>query len=276
MAKFEYSESDIESLFKGIFDGSIDPESLPEDFYLACAEYLTKGLYKGFGEQLSDIKFGTPDFELADELRTNIYMFSAARTFQQTVEMSDELVDDDGSLHSWQEFRDKARDIYEKYNGDSIDKEGWLKTEFDTAQLQAFNARKWSKIEKQKETLPYLRYVAVTDEATCDICSPLDGITLPVDDAFWDEYYPSNHFNCRCLVEQLDVESEGEVTDDQDVNDATDASDEKMPDEFRMNAGKDEEIFKSDGKGAHPYFSVPKEYRTFAESNFGLDIPEED
>jgi hypothetical protein len=63
-------------------------------------------------------------------------------------------------------------------------------------------------------------------------------------------------------------------SDDEDINDALFVTDEKMPDTFKMNAGIDKEVFKSDGKGAHPYFSVPKEYRTFAESNFGLNIPD--
>lgn len=279
MAEFNYSEADIESLIKRIYDGDIDPIDLPDDFYNAVAEYLTKGLYRGFGATLANVKESPiPDAELLDALRSNVYMFSAARTFQQTMEMSDALTDDDGKLRSWTEFRDEARSIYEKYNGnEELKREGWLKTEFDTAQLQGFNGRKWAKIESQKETLPYLRYVAVTDEVTCDICSPLDGITLPADDDFWTQYYPSNHFNCRCLVEQLDIETgEENETDREDVGDAMVSADEKMTDEFKTNVGIDEEVFKSDGKGAHPYFSVPKEYRKFAESNFGFDIPAED
>jgi hypothetical protein len=34
------------------------------------------------------------------------------------------------------------------------------------------------------------------DANTSDICRPLDGITRPVDDPFWNVHAPLNHFNC--------------------------------------------------------------------------------
>ena len=43
----------------------------------------------------------------------------------------------------------------------------------------------------------------------------LEAIVRPVDDQFWNTYYPPNGWNCRCSVEQL---SDGVETDLSDKN----------------------------------------------------------
>jgi SPP1 gp7 family putative phage head morphogenesis protein len=276
----DFSDEQLEQLIKEIFNGSVDPKNLPEDLYNAVAEYLTKALYKGFGSSLDEVKFGTKDYDLIAELRENVYLFSSARTFQQTLEMSDALIDDDGKVRTFLEFKEKATEIHERYNGDGEDRggnssPGWIDSEYNTAILQGYNASKWDKIMKQKETLPYVRRVAVGDEAMCDICGELNGIVLRADDPEWEVIGGMSHFNCRCIDEQIELEEgEEEEWDKQEVDDAKEAA--NVPDDFRFNPFFDKEIFKSEGTGAHPYFSVPKEYRKFAEKNFNLDIPETD
>lgn len=274
----EYSDADIEKLMRGIFKGDIDPRNLPDGLYEAVADHLTKALFDGWGKSLDDITYGSADYELVAELRENIYMFSGARTFQQTVEMSDALTDDDGKVRSFKEFKEKAKEIYTRYNGGEVDEEirpGWIDAEYQTAVLQGYNAKKWRRIVQQKDTLPFVRRVAVGDEATCEICGELNGIVLKADDPKWEEIGGMAHFNCRCVEEQLDSEDgkDAEWTEEE-VDDAAEASD--MPEDFKFNPYFQREIFLSEGKGKHPYFSVPKEYRKFAESNFGLDIPEPD
>ena len=113
----------------------------------------------------------------------------------------------------------------------------------------------------------------VEDDNTSEICEPLDDICLPVDDDFWDEFYPPNHFNCRSTVEQLDeFDGKKALSSKDDVDEAEKHADKHMQDIFRMNVGKDGVVFKED----HPYFIVPKEDKPFAQKNFGLDIPDED
>lgn len=58
----------------------------------------------------------------------------------------------------------------------------------------------------QQETIkerPYGTYSAIRDRRTTDLCSGLDGIVMPLDDAFWGMYYPPNHFRCRARVTTL-------------------------------------------------------------------------
>ena len=274
---FEFSDEYIKQLFQGIYNGTITPYELPENLYYAIADYLKKGVYEGYGIDFNKLtkqinedlvtEFTEADLELLAELRTNIYMFSAAKTYQQVKEMTEALINDKGTIVSFDEFQEQADEIFDLYN------DTWLKTEYDTAIGQATEAVKWQSIENQKDVLPYLRYSAILDNNTSEICAPLDGIVAPVDDPIWDTIAPLNHFNCRCLLEQIDMEEgENTETDEDDKNERVDGVIDEMQDVFKMNAGKDGYVFKED----HPYFDVPKEDREFAKNNFDLKIPHKD
>ena len=200
---FEYSQEYLDDLLKGIFEGRIDPRNLPEDLYHATAKELNNGVVEGFGRSLDNIEFGGPDFNMLSQLRGNVYLFSAAKTFQQTLAMSEALIDEAGDLRTFNDFKKEATKIFSSYN------ENYLRAEYDTAISQGGNAAKWIDIENKKDILPYLRYVAVGDGRVCPICSKFNDVTLPVDDPFWKENAPANHFFCRCIMEQLEKE-EGE------------------------------------------------------------------
>lgn len=265
MSKIKYSDEQKEDLISKIFQGSVSTHNLPEQLYKATADYLKKGLYKGWGKTMSEIKFGTPDLALVKQLRENIYIFSAAKTHSQVREMTDAIVKDD-KVVPFSEFKKSADEIFQRYN------ENWLKAEYNTAVGMARNAEAWQTFEDEKEQFPMLKYNAVNDGNVCEICEPLDGITLPVDDPFWDEFMPENHFNCRCLVEQYPAEEKS--SSESRVRKAKDDAKELITDSFRMNPGKDKVIFKEQGAGKHPYFDVAsKGFHTQTKTNFGLDIP---
>lgn len=63
--------------------------------------------------------------------------------------------------------------------------------------------QKWRDIVNRKNELPWLRYDAVNDERTREDHKKLDGVTLPVEDPFWNTWLPPNGWNCRCTVLQL-------------------------------------------------------------------------
>lgn len=253
----KYSEKQISKLLDGIFDGSITEYDLPLDYYEAVVAYLKKGLYKGFGMDLSEAS--GRDLELLKELRDNVYMFGAAKTYQEVKEISSLLVDEDGVVRTSSEFNRIAREVYDQWNND------WGKTEYNTAIGQGTMAVKWNEIEKNKAILPLLQYSAIGD--ACDICAPLDGMVAAVDDSVWDYVMPLNHFNCLCTVIQLD---DGEPTSDR--SEIVSGVEDKMQDIFKNNAGKTGNVFPKD----HPYFDISKADRVFAKDNFGLPIPDND
>lgn len=252
----EYTQKQIDSFIEDVFSGRITIDRLPEDLYLAIADNLKDGLYKGFGGVISD--FSGKDYELLNELRENIYMFSGAKTYQQVREMTDLLQGPDG-LKTMDEFKEAALKIYGTYN------ENWLETEYKTAVGQGASAVAWQQIEDAKDVLPYLRYNAIIDERTDEICASLHGFCAKVDDPIWDQYAPLNHFNCRCVLDQLeeyDTSSPGR-------EEVIDKVDPLMDDIFKNNPGKTGYVFDPD----HPYFSVAKADKELAANNFDLPIP---
>lgn len=262
---FQFSEQLIAALMRSIYEGSITEDELPKNLYFAIAEALKKAVYEGYGGTIADFEAGSSDLLLLTELRENIYMFSAAKTYQQVRDMTDAIVKEDGTLRNFKEFREEADQIFTQYN------DNWLQTEYETAIGQAQSAEKWNDIEEKKKVLPFLKYSAVEDDNTSDICEPLDGVCLPVDDPFWDEFMPLNHFRCRCAVEQLS-EEDAEVTSQGEIDKLKADVGAEMQAIFKMNPGKDKVIFKDD----HPYFDVAKRDQALAENNFNLPIPGND
>lgn len=251
----QYSEKQIKKLVEGIWDGSITEYALPDDLYLAIADYLKKAAIEGFGMTV-DLATGA-DKVLLQSLIDNVYLFSGAKTYQ-TVSAMSALVNEGGELRPFKEFAEIARQEYDLYNVT------WANSEYNTAVGQAGSAAKWNEIEKNKDVLPMLRYSAVLDANTSDICAPLDGIIAPVDDKIWNTITPLNHYNCRCVLLQ---EDEGERSPNAD--DKAGEVEEKMQDAFKNNPGKTGEIFTKD----HPYFDVPAKDKDYAKQNFNLPIP---
>jgi SPP1 gp7 family putative phage head morphogenesis protein len=252
------NDNEIKEILEGIFEGVITEEDLPVNLYLDIANYLKKGLYEGFGGGLDD--FDGKDLDLLEELRTNIYMFSAAKTYEEVRTFTNLLFDEE-KVRPFKEFYEDAKAKYDLYNKD------YAETEYNTAVASGQMGIRWNQIEADKDVLPLLKMTVVEDAQTTEICEPLDGITLPVGDPFWDEFYPPNHWNCRSTVLQLD---EGEVSSKSEVDKAKEHADEDMQDVFKMNVGKDGYVFSPE----HPYFTnAPKDLK---ENNFNLEIPEND
>ncbi len=240
-----YTDSEIEKLLTGIFNGRITEMKLPKGLYNAIGEYLEKGLFKGFGSTIETVT--AKNLPLLAQLRENVYMFSAAKTYQEVKDISSLLVTGD-EVRTKQEFMKLGRERYDTWN------KAWGEAEYNTAIGQGQNAAKWKDIIENADVLPWLRYSAIGD--ACVICRPLDGFTARYDDKVWAKIYPLNHFNCFCIVEQDNV---GERTKMKDPG-------ANIPDVFDNNPGMTGSVFTKD----HPYFKeVPK---ALAKRNFDLPL----
>jgi len=246
----EFSEKDIDKLLDGIYSGKINSRNLSEELYTAIGDYLNKGVEEGFGAY--------KDIELFNELKENTWMFSAAKTYQQTKDIAALMYDINGDLVGHKQFNVLGKKLFDTWN--SV----WGATEYNTAVGQASMASQWSEIQANKDILPMLRYSAIGD--ACEICRPLDGITAPVNSSIWNKVTPLNHFNCLCVLLQEDET----VKETPGNKKAVAEVEKKMDDTFKMNAGKDGYVFSP----KHPYFKVEKKDKALAKRNFGLPMPE--
>lgn len=233
----QYGSKQIENLLHGIYSGKISARKLPKDLYQAIAEHLLKGMAEGYGNG-----------PLLKPFTENLYMFSAAKTFQQVLEM-------EGLTGlEFADYKEGAQRIFDLHN------KTWLDVEYDSAIAQGQNAKLWEGFERNRENGPTLEYSAVMDDNTAEECAVMDGVRAPINSPVWDTNSPQQHPRCRCTLLQGDWE-------DNIPNDLPEV-DEAM----QNNPGKTGEIFSP----KHPYFDVPSEYRALAEDNFNLPIPDGD
>lgn len=168
------------------------------------------------------------------QLKQNLYRFSGAKTYQELAKMNFFL----SNKMTFSDFKKEALKVNEQYNVQ------YLQTEYVTANRSGAMAEKWEKIQSQKQLYPNLTYKTVKDKRVRDEHKDLQDVTKPVDDPFWDKWYPPNGWHCRCYVTQTD----GEVTPGEFKGNPTPG--------FHGNVGKSDMIF---NENEHPYFVFPAE-----------------
>lgn len=283
-----FIEYDFGRLIAAIYSGAIDEWNLPRGLYQKTADKFIEAINNGMDAprpleigmgggfrmpkqeqpaQSIGIAYNTPDEILRSELIENVYVFSGAKTFQQVKELVSNIAPD-GLVQPFNKFKKSAEKIIGKYN------DQWLRTEYNTALGSAQSARDWQEFEDDVELFPYLRYDAIIDPNTSDICRPLEGITLPVNHPFWNKFSPLNHFNCRCRLIKISQYEEVKKTGKKKLTRVSEKVEPQMQELFMFNPGKERLIFKETGKGKHPYFNVAPKYREYAQNNFNLPIPE--
>ena len=182
-------------------------------------------------------------------LADNACQFAGAKAYQQTKALAQSLIEN-GSLQTHSEFQQLADVV-------NSDHKRWFQTEYDSAVSSAQMAKKWAEIQQNKDRLGILEFDAVMDGRTTELCAGLNGVRKSADDAFWDTYYPPNHYNCRSTVRQ---QSGGATTPDGDI----DYPD--IPPAFQTNLAKQGVAFPPQ----HSYYQdCPKEYlNMYATANF--------
>ena len=165
-------------------------------------------------------------------------VFSAFKAHTMGEKMAARLLDENGKLKPFRQWKEDVRGIASHYVG------SWLQTEYNTAVIRAHNAADWQLFERDKDIMPNLRWMPTTSpepEATHHSFW-VRKLTLPVDHPFWNHQHPGNRWNCKCYLEQTDEPANPEVLDE-----FTPAPPQRG---LENNPGKDGHIFND----THPYF----------------------
>lgn len=173
-------------------------------------------------------------------MQKNVYRFSHAKSLVELHEMNKVLYNGD-QIREYKDFKNEVDKINLRYNGN------YLETEYTTARNAAEHARKWQEYQEDKKLFPNLKYMTVSDDRVRDEHQVLHGIIKPLNDPFWDNYYPPNGFNCRCYTVQTAENADKGKFEDTSV-----------PDSFKGNVGKSGIIF---SKG-QSFFQIAKELGT--------------
>ncbi|MBC7495494.1 MAG: hypothetical protein H7221_10850 [Flavobacterium sp.] len=161
-------------------------------------------------------------------LNNKIGYFSQAKNKDEAIYISRLVAQKEEKKLRWTELRKLVVEKNPEYNINI------LEIECSAFVSMAMSYDMWKTIQEQKKLFPFIKYSSVIDGITCKTCKKLEGITRPVDDSFWDVYYPPNCADCRCLGEQYD---------EFDVKKPTDLSKKNLIlpiEKFALNVGKHE------------------------------------
>lgn len=235
----------IDKVTRKLFNGSLTPSALDEGLVLKIFSELDKAGRSGFGENW--VKFDAENSPNVPKIKENLFRFSAAKTYQELAEMNANLVDENGKIRTFQAFKDEVQKTHQLFNRTH------LQAEFQTAKRSAQAARQWEEFQADKDLFPNLIYRTIGDDRVRDEHEPLDGIIKPIDDSFWDTYYPPNGFRCRCTAQPTT-----KAVNNRSMQGA------KVDKGFEMNVGKSAQFF---SETDHPYFAIPKgDSKAFKES----------
>lgn len=182
----------FDNLTEAIYNASIPTDtSIHEPLYNA----LAKALYKEISFDFANEEQEGEAFKAA--IQNNIHAFSCAKSYTELMLMRQSLLDDKGDILPFHQFKDRVSGIYDKYNI------AHLQAEYLHVIAAAQAAGQWNEIEANKDNMPYLRYLTANDDRVRETHRTLNNIVVPVDDPFWDTYYPPNGWRCRCDVAQI-------------------------------------------------------------------------
>lgn len=198
------------------------------------ATYLRKAITNNYGEQVDDA-----DTQMIEALQQNLNVFSGFKTYQTLKAVNNALLDADGTLREWADFKKQVLQLDNQYNVQ------YLKAEYNNSVVSAQASSQWQTIQRTKDTLPLLEFDATNDARTTPICSSLDGVRLPADHPLWDTYFLPLHFGERSVIRQV---ASGTVTD---LNTIALPNLQPM---FDNNVGKTGVVFPE----SHPYYTASK------------------
>ena len=143
---------------------------------------------------------GFEQVEMSDRMRSRLqesdWIFSGMKTFHELNEAFPSLLDESGHRKPFERFLNDVQSIDETYN------RNYLRAEYNFAGASAEMAARWEEFTKDEDDY-YLQYRTAGDDHVRPEHAALHGVTRPMNDPFWDTYYPPNGWNCRCTVVQV-------------------------------------------------------------------------
>lgn len=191
---------------------------------------------EGTVEGLARSKYPVHEEAFLAKLRHSNEVFAAMKTHQMGEDMAKKLLDGNGKLKSFSQWKDDVSSIASHHVGH------WLKTEYNTATIRAHAAADWREFERNKDILPNLRWMPTTaaEPDSAHKAYWQSKLTLPVDDPFWNEHHPGDRWNCKCSLE---------ATDESEIR-PSELKYAKPQRGLESNPGKTGEMFSN----THPYY----------------------
>lgn len=220
-------------------------EATHEVFNLATASGIAEAVNRGVP---------APSAQFLELLDRNNAIFSAFRTHKMQKDVASLLLDDEGKIKKFANFKRDVTPVIGKYNG------AWLRTEYATAVQRSRLATKWQQFVDESDVFPNLEWMQSTALHPGKDHRIFWYTVRPVNDPFWSQHRPGDRWNCQCDLRQTDLPP----TDIPTIP-IGDAANSPAPG-LDNNPGTDGVIFNDN----HPYF--PKNCTTCPFANMGKKL----
>lgn len=134
--------------------------------------------------------------EMTAYLQQDSFVFSGLKTHTQLAEARSYLLNEQGHIRPYQDFEEKVTKLNKRYN------KNYLEAEYEYAVQSAQSVEAWEGFSNNTKQYA-LQYRTAADDKVRISHSRLEGVTLPKDDPFWNEYYPPLGWRCRCLAVEV-------------------------------------------------------------------------
>ena len=190
-------------------------------------------------QQAAGSGYQDPDGETGfkRQIRSNTEVFAAFKAHRMGRDMASRLLDDNGQVKTFREFRKDTEDIVDHHVN------AWLRTEYDTAVKRAHRAAEMRQFADEADVFPNIEWLPSTAVHRREAHIPFYHHIWPVNDPFWDAHKPGDEWGCQCGWRSTDEP----VTDNRGLEDPDAAP---VSPGLGGNPAKTGQLFSDD----HPYF----------------------
>lgn len=172
-----FSSEVLKTFLRNIYDGFDTSNEIEPTMFREILRLLNEATVEGLMESRYE---PTHEDYFLQSLKHSNEVFSAFKTHTMGEKMAARLLDENGKLKPFRQWKEDVKSIASHYVG------SWLETEYNTAVIRAHNAADWQLFERDKDVMPNLRWMPTTSpepEATHHSFW-VRKLTLPVDHPF--------------------------------------------------------------------------------------------
>ncbi len=186
------------------FDNAVIEAAL-ETIYqkrINTAKEIDAGLYsevlRGLNSATDSVLVPAHRDSFAEVVRGNNAVFSAFKVHRMGRDMASRMLDADGNLKSFEQFRTDTEGIVSHH----VD--AWLRTEFNTAVRRAHKALDMQRFREEADVFPNIKWLPSTAINPRESHIPFYDHVWAVDDPFWLKHKPGDEWGCQCDWEATD------------------------------------------------------------------------
>lgn len=208
---------------------------------------ISNTAYQKAIDKTFSVEFGRKNPEFLAEFKHNAAVFAAFKNHRQTKEIIGQLLDENGNLRSFYDFKKTVLGTTIKANYN----QNWLKTEYNMVVRSARSAANFKEYQETADLYPNLEYLE--SSAANKRADHLEyvGTILSIAHPWWDKHMPPSDWGCECSVRNTDKPVTAVPGDGKPVSPV-----------FDNNPGKTAEIVNMKEhpyiKGVCPYFATCK------------------